>query len=281
MKKRKVLDIQLQKRRKNRRSIFLDDGSVFGVSDDVFFSTPIHIGDTISEQVLNEILDSESKTKIYNSAINLLSYRMRSKSELRDRLIRKNYNEDSIIDVINDSYDSYEKQNIRLKLSKSETQKFTIEFVYDRLRVFLKDKGLSQSAVQAIFGVSKFIDIVDDVNKINALSKFMEDPKGNEFLSILKRVRRILSIEEKKDNIVIMPEPKEDEVLIRIEASPINPSDLGLLIGPADVSSMSVSGEGEAAVVTMDIPEGLLRMLDTRLDPVSYTHLTLPTKRIV
>ena len=63
-----------------------------------------------------------------------------------------------------------------------------------------------------------------------------------------------------------MPEPKEDEVLIRIEASPINPSDLGLLIGPADVSSMSVSGEGESAVVTMDIPEGLLRMLETRLD---------------
>ena len=73
MKKRKVLDIQLQKRRKNRRSIFLDDGSVFGISDDVFLSTPIHIGDTISEQSLNEILDSESKTKIYNSAINLLS----------------------------------------------------------------------------------------------------------------------------------------------------------------------------------------------------------------
>ena len=63
-----------------------------------------------------------------------------------------------------------------------------------------------------------------------------------------------------------MPEPKEDEVLIRIEASPINPSDLGLLIGPADVSSMSVPGEGENAVVTMDIPEGLMRMLETRLD---------------
>ena len=67
MKKRKVLDIQLQKRRKNRRSIFLDDGSVFGVSDDVFLSTPIHVGDTISEKLLNEILDSESKTKINES----------------------------------------------------------------------------------------------------------------------------------------------------------------------------------------------------------------------
>lgn len=63
-----------------------------------------------------------------------------------------------------------------------------------------------------------------------------------------------------------VPEPKEDEVLIRIEASPINPSDLGLLIGPADVSSLSVSGEGENAVVSMDIPEGLLRMLEARID---------------
>ena len=63
-----------------------------------------------------------------------------------------------------------------------------------------------------------------------------------------------------------IPEPKEDEVLIRIEASPINPSDLGLLLGPADVSSMSVSGVGEEAVVSMEIPKGLLRMLETRID---------------
>ena len=31
-----------------------------------------------------------------------------------------------------------------------------------------------------------------------------------------------------------VPEPKENEVLVRIEATPINPSDLGLLFGPAD-----------------------------------------------
>ena len=63
-----------------------------------------------------------------------------------------------------------------------------------------------------------------------------------------------------------VPQPEKDEVLIKIEASPINPSDLGLLIGPSDISSMSVSGEGEKAVVTMDIPENLLRMVEARLD---------------
>ena len=44
---------------------------------------------------------------------------------------------------------------------------------------------------------------------------------------------------------VEVPEPGDDQVLIKVQATPINPSDLGLLVGPA---------------------------------AVSYTHLTLPTK---
>ena len=124
MKKRKVVDIQVQKRRKNRRSIFLDDGSVFGVSEDVFFSIPIHIGDTISDQIFNNILESDSKSKIYNSAINLLSYRMRSKSELNDRLIRKNYNEDGIMNVIN---------NLELK-GYLDDEKFAYAFAKEKVK---------------------------------------------------------------------------------------------------------------------------------------------------
>jgi NADPH2:quinone reductase len=65
---------------------------------------------------------------------------------------------------------------------------------------------------------------------------------------------------------VPMPVPGENQVLLRVDASPINPSDLGLLIGPADVSTMSVTGSGEDAVVTMDIPEGMMKALAARLD---------------
>jgi len=36
---------------------------------------------------------------------------------------------------------------------------------------------------------------------------------------------------------VPIPEPKPDEVIVRVEASPINPSDLGLLLGGADMST--------------------------------------------
>ena len=56
--------------------------------------------------------------------------------------------------------------------------------------------------------------------------------------------------------------PADDEVLVRIEASPINPSDLGLLIGPADISTL----KSEGGVTTAKVPERFLPALKARLD---------------
>ena len=62
------------------------------------------------------------------------------------------------------------------------------------------------------------------------------------------------------------PEPADDEVVVRVEASPINPSDLGLLIGPADMSTAKVSGTKDQPVVTAKMPEAVMRMMGARLD---------------
>ncbi|MGH6753209.1 MAG: zinc-binding dehydrogenase, partial [Bradyrhizobium sp.] len=62
------------------------------------------------------------------------------------------------------------------------------------------------------------------------------------------------------------PEPADDEVVVRVEASPINPSDLGLLIGPADMSTAKVSGTKDAPVVTAKMPDAVMRMMGARLD---------------
>ena len=65
---------------------------------------------------------------------------------------------------------------------------------------------------------------------------------------------------------VPMPEPKDGEVLIRVEATPINPSDLGLLLGPADISTMTITGSGDDAVVSMDVPEAMMAAMAARVD---------------
>ena len=54
--------------------------------------------------------------------------------------------------------------------------------------------------------------------------------------------------------------PGDDEVVIRIEASPINPSDLGLLLGPADMSTAVAMGTPDSPVTTATIPALNLRM---------------------
>ncbi len=62
------------------------------------------------------------------------------------------------------------------------------------------------------------------------------------------------------------PEPAEDEVVVRVEGTPINPSDLGLLIGPADMSTAIVSGTKDQPVVTAKMPEAAIRTMGARLD---------------
>ena len=65
---------------------------------------------------------------------------------------------------------------------------------------------------------------------------------------------------------VPLPEPAADEVVVRMEASPLNPSDLGLLVGPADLKTAKQSGTAASPVVTAKIPDNLMRMVSSRLD---------------
>ena len=66
---------------------------------------------------------------------------------------------------------------------------------------------------------------------------------------------------------VTKPTPGEDEVLIRVEAAPINPSDLGLLLSfAADLNTINVSGSGDQTVTSMKIHPALMNAMKPRLD---------------
>ena len=66
---------------------------------------------------------------------------------------------------------------------------------------------------------------------------------------------------------VAKPIPSDDEVLIRVEAAPINPSDLGLLLSfGADLTSINVTGSGDETVTSMKIHPGLMGAMKPRLD---------------
>jgi NADPH:quinone reductase-like Zn-dependent oxidoreductase len=62
------------------------------------------------------------------------------------------------------------------------------------------------------------------------------------------------------------PEPGPDEVVVRVEATPINPSDLGLLTGAADMTTAKASGTREQPVITAKVPEAGMKGMAARLD---------------
>jgi len=84
-------------------------------------------------------------------------------------------------------------------------------------------------------------------------------------LQLRSTVRKDATLEVSLAEVPI-PEPKPDEVLVRVEASPINPSDLGLMLAGADLATVKVSGSSENPVVTAHIPPAVFKGVAGRLD---------------
>ncbi len=60
------------------------------------------------------------------------------------------------------------------------------------------------------------------------------------------------------------PAPGDDEVVVQVQAAPINPSDIGLLFGAADMAAARVVGSGVHAVVTAPVPAAAMKAMAAR-----------------
>lgn len=60
-------------------------------------------------------------------------------------------------------------------------------------------------------------------------------------------------------------DPGPDDVVVQVQAAPINPSDLGLLLGPADLSTMQASGTPDRPVLKMRVPQSAMPAMAPRL----------------
>jgi NADPH:quinone reductase-like Zn-dependent oxidoreductase len=62
-----------------------------------------------------------------------------------------------------------------------------------------------------------------------------------------------------------MPQPGADEVVVRIEAAPLNPSDLGVMFSAANMATAVQSGTDQSPVITADVPAQFMPSLKTRV----------------
>lgn len=125
MSKRKIIEIKPQVRNPRRKTLKFDDGGVFGISEDVFISHKFEIGSEISEDLFNETINDELKNKVYNSALRLLGYRIRSCAEMKQRLLEKKYP----INIIEETIDRL------LSIKYLNDAKFVEAFAHDKVKI--------------------------------------------------------------------------------------------------------------------------------------------------
>ncbi len=98
----KVIKVKEQRRYSDRRTVFLADGRVFGLPGDVFLSKPVHSGDELDEAEILDLISRGDRQKLVDTALNLLSYRARSRGELLRRLSQKGWDKAEILPVLDD-----------------------------------------------------------------------------------------------------------------------------------------------------------------------------------
>ncbi len=82
-----------------------------------------------------------------------------------------------------------------------------------------------------------------------------ENKTGLQLRSLIKKSGE-LELSQVK---IAIPEPSAYQVVVRVEATPINPSDLGLLLGAADLKMAKLMGTSDAPVVKATVPESEMK----------------------
>lgn len=97
----KITKLEYQKKDPNRVNIYVDDNFLSGINVDDILRLGIYKGQELTQTEINKIIAESEFGKLFNSALNFLSFRPRSEWEVRKNLERKTMNQDpELIDQV-------------------------------------------------------------------------------------------------------------------------------------------------------------------------------------
>jgi len=96
----KISAIRVRRGRGKRVNVFLDDKSAFSLEAGVAVTEGLQVGQELSNSQIKTLTGSDHLHRCLNAAIHYLSYRPRSESEIRERLHRRGFDDESIDAVI-------------------------------------------------------------------------------------------------------------------------------------------------------------------------------------
>lgn len=143
-----VTKVSQQKRSSSRFNVFLNDKYAFSISEDVYIKYHVHKGKILTTDEIEAIKQADDVQRAYLLAINYLSYRIRTESEMRMYLRKKELVSHIIDQVIERLY----------KEDLLNDRTFAVTFVRDRMnrstkgpnviRQELAQKGISKAHIE-------------------------------------------------------------------------------------------------------------------------------------
>jgi regulatory protein len=97
-----ITKILPQKKRPNRRNIYLDGVFAFGLNDNVVARFRLREGLKITDEQVTQIAQGEVRQECFDDAMKYLQSRMHSRAELRRKLLRREFAEPIIEGILDD-----------------------------------------------------------------------------------------------------------------------------------------------------------------------------------
>ena len=172
---KRITAIRAGRGRGKRVNVFLDDKFAFSLEAEVAVTEGLKVGQELSESQIEALTRSDNYHRCLNAAANYLSYRPRSESELRGRLYRRGFGEDSVEAVIA----KLKKQGLVDDIAFAQFWKDSRETFSPRSRwltkLELRRKGVAEEIME------KVVDTVDDNDSAYraALSKARSLPQSD------------------------------------------------------------------------------------------------------
>jgi regulatory protein len=95
-----ITRIQKSRREKGRYEISIDEIPAFHVNESILVKSGLYNGMSIDQEAINAVLLADARERAHQVAVNFISYRPRSSKEVTDKLTRKGFAADLVLDVV-------------------------------------------------------------------------------------------------------------------------------------------------------------------------------------
>ena len=155
-----ITKIEIQKKNKNRASVYIDEEFAFGVHVNVIYDLGLKSGMEIDEEMRRRIISEEERKNARNYALKLIGYRSRCEAEVKRKMNEKGYSGEMIDDTVTYLMDNgflNDEDFVRLYIeSKLDINKYGL----NRIEYNLRGMGISKDVIRKC--MAEFSEDVDE-----------------------------------------------------------------------------------------------------------------------